>query len=118
MTNHPVRKIGRIAIRKGPIAYLADVQAAERLAGERDLRDAPTPISGGMRKALAKEKAQQGSLRWRTRAPHGSVDGRRSYGLMLVTCPGHFCRHVHFFDEVDFADAPRCDRCKRELWRP
>ncbi len=112
-----LRKRGRIAIRRGPIAYLSHVQADARLSLERDLRDAPTPISGGMRKALHKEQRSQGILRRRNREPHGSVAFRRCYGLMLTDCPGYFCRHPHFFDEVDFdAPPPLCDRCKRPLW--
>lgn len=114
---HPLRRLGRIAIRRGPIAYLSDVQAEARLSRERDLRDAPTPISGGMRKALHKEQARQSALRWRSSGPHGSVDFRRCYGLMLAECPAYFCRHRHFFDAMDFdAPPPPCDRCKRPLW--
>lgn len=115
MTDMPFRKLGRIAIRRGPIAHLEDVQAAEKLAAERDLREAPIPISGGMRKALHKELVKQNSLRWRSKKPHGTARVERSYGLMVTACP--HCRRVNYFDEIDLDEpAATCDRCKRPLW--
>ncbi|WBU27558.1 hypothetical protein OOZ54_12720 [Rhodopseudomonas palustris] len=115
MTNHPVRKLGRIAIRRGPIAHLEDVQAAEKLAAERDLCEAPMPISGGMRKALHKELMQQSALRWRSKKPYGTARLVRSYGLKIATCP--HCRRVNYFDELNLDEpAATCDRCKRPLW--
>lgn len=115
MTENPIRKLGRIAIRRGPIAHLEDVQAAERLAAERDLRNAPTPISGGMRKALHKERVQQDALRRRIKKPFGTARVFRSYGLIVTTCP--HCRRVNYFDEIDLDEpAATCDRCKKPLW--
>jgi len=113
MTNHPVRFIGRQPYAKVPFAHLTDVQAEERLALERDLREAPTPISGGMRKALHKELGKQNSLRYRPPRRYREPDLRRAYGLMLAVCG--FCRHSMYFDEVEDFDAIRCDRCKRPL---
>jgi hypothetical protein len=113
--NHPVRFFGKQTFRRMPIARLADVQAACRLALERDLRQAPTPISGGMRKALHKELALQGALRVRTPRRHREADLRRAYGLLEATCG--FCRHTMLFDEVEDAGfgAIRCDRCRRPI---
>jgi hypothetical protein len=110
-TNHPVRKIGPQPFRKIPFAHLRDVQAAELLALERDLRDAPTPISGGMRKALAKETAHQNALRFKVRRGYREPDRRRSYGLLISSCPR--CHHVMYFDEVGDDERLTCDRCKK-----
>jgi hypothetical protein len=115
-TNHPVRYIGPIRFPRMRIARLCDVQAACRLELERDLRDAPTPISGGMRKALNKELGQQNALRYRSPGRrYGEADLRRAHGLIEATCS--HCRHTMFFDEVDDDPASiRCDRCKRPIW--
>jgi hypothetical protein len=82
MTNQPARFIGPIAIRRYPFACLADVQADARLGKERDLRLAPTPISGGMRKALSKEVRAQNSLRSRRSGRHRDGELRKMYGLL------------------------------------
>jgi hypothetical protein len=113
MTNQPVRFIGRQPYTRIPFAHLVDVEAGERLALERDLRQAPTPISGGMRKAQNKELNFQNALRSRPRQ-YRAPDLRRTYGLMLAVCS--FCRHSMYFDEVDNFAAIRCDRCKRPMW--
>jgi hypothetical protein len=115
-TNHPLRFIGPIRYRKIPFAHLVDVQAGEKLALERDLREAPTPISGGMRKALNKELGKQNVLRYRPARRYREPDTRRAYGLLLAACP--HCRHSMYFDEVAPEDysAIRCDRCKRSVW--
>lgn len=114
MTNHPVRFVGSIAYRRAPFAHLVDVEAGEQLALERDLREAPTPISGGMRKARNKELGYQNSLRYRPQRPYREPDLRRAYGLMLAVCS--FCRHSMYFDEVEDFAGIRCDRCKRPIW--
>lgn len=75
------------------------------------MRDAPTPISGGMRKALAKEMGHQNALRRTHRRRYREPDLQRAYGLLLCTCPR--CRHVMYLDEVDDERAIVCDRCKR-----
>lgn len=110
---HPVRKIGRQPYRRYPLARLSDIQADARLSLERDLREAPTPISGGMRKALNKERGAQDALRFRSGQPYRQADTRRSFDLIQATCAG--CGHVMFFDEIeaDAWQAIRCDRCKR-----
>ena len=115
-TNHPVRFLGRQPYRRIPFAHLADVEAAEQLALERDLREAPTPISGGMRKALSKELGKQNSLRYRPPRKYRAQDLQRAHGLMLAVCS--FCRHSMYFDEVDGVDphSIKCDRCKRPIW--
>lgn len=115
-TNHPVRFLGRQPFRRMPIAHLADVEAAEQLALERDLREAPTPLSGGMRKAQHKALEAQNSLRRRRVRPRVSAEILRTYGLFVADCPR--CRHSMFFDEINFDDlsAIRCDRCKRPIW--
>jgi hypothetical protein len=113
-TNQPVRLIGRQPYRRIPFAHLVDVEAGERLALERDLRDAPTPISGGMRKALNKELGKQNSLRYRPPRRYGAPDLRRAYGLMLAVCG--FCKHSMYFDDVEDFEGIRCDRCKRPVW--
>lgn len=110
-TNHPVRKLGRQQFRKIPFAHLNDVRSGELLALERDLRDAPVPISGGMRKALAKELGRQNALRFKPRRLYREPDGRRAYGLLISSCPR--CRHVMFFDEVGDDERLTCDRCKK-----
>jgi hypothetical protein len=114
-SNHPVRFLGPQSFRRMPIAHLSDVQAASRLALERDLREAPTPISGGMRKALNKELGAQSALRFRTRRRYCEAELGRAYGLLEATCG--FCRHTMFFDEVEDAGfgAIRCDRCRRPI---
>lgn len=114
-SNHPIRFIGPIPYRRIPFAHLVDVEAGEQLALERDLRDAPTPISGGMRKALNKELGKQNALRYRAPRRYREPDSRRAYGLMLAVCPR--CRHSMFFDEIADEDftAIRCDRCKRPV---
>ncbi len=113
-SNHPVRFIGPQAFQRMPIAPLADVEASCRLSLERDLRHAPTPISGGMRKALSRELRLQNALRFRKPRRYGEADLRRAYGLLEATCP--HCRHSMFFDEVeDGFGAIRCDRCKRTI---
>ena len=76
-TNHPVRKIGHQPFRYIPFAHLSDVQQA------CELENAPTPISGGMRKALAKDMGRQDLL-------------HRAYGLLMAVCPR--CRRVMYFD--------------------
>lgn len=114
-TNQPVRFLGRQPFRKLPIAHLSDVAAAEQLALERDLHTAPTPISGGMRKALKKETALQDGLRRRTIRRYGEADLRRAYGLYLASCPR--CDHAMFFDEIaGDVSSLRCDRCRRPIW--
>jgi hypothetical protein len=112
-TNQPVRFIGRQPFTRIPIAHLADINADFRLNLERDLRDAPTPISGGMRKALAKELVIQNSLRFRPPRRYREQDLRRAYGLLEANC--RHCRHTMYFDEVEDGAAIRCDRCKRPL---
>jgi hypothetical protein len=62
LTSHSFRKLGRQPFRKIPFAHLSDVEADAVLSLERDLRFALTPISGGMRKALAKELGRQNSF--------------------------------------------------------
>jgi hypothetical protein len=113
-TNRPVRFIGRQPYARIPFAHLVDVEAGERLALERDLRDAPTPISGGMRKARAKELGFQNVLRYRPPRRYREQDLRRAYGLMLAVCGS--CRHSMYFDDVEDFAAIRCDRCKRPVW--
>jgi hypothetical protein len=114
-TNHPVRLIGRQPYTRIPFAHLVDVEAGERLALERDLRGAPTPISGGMRKALNKELGKQNSLRYRPRRRYRAPDLERAYGLMEAVCGS--CRHSMYFDEVDGdPHSIKCDRCKRPIW--
>jgi hypothetical protein len=113
-TNRPVRVIGRQPYARIPFAHLADVETGERLALERDLRDAPTPISGGMRKALGKELGKQNYLRYRPPRRYREPDDlRRPYGLLEAVCGS--CRHVMYFDDVENGSAIRCDRCKRPL---
>ena len=85
-TNHPVRKIGHQPFRYIPFAHLSDVQQA------CELENAPTPISGGMRKALAKDMGRQDYCIADTREP----DRRRAYGLLMAVCPR--CRRVMYFD--------------------
>lgn len=109
-TNHPVRKLGRQPFRRIPFAHLADVESAELLAMERDLRDAPTPISGGMRKALAKETARQNALRFKVHRGYRQPDQRRAYGLLISSCPR--CHHVMYFDEMGDGEQLTCDRCR------
>lgn len=111
LTNHPVRKLGRQPFRKFPFAYLRDVQTDALLSVERDLRDAPTPISGGMRKALAKEMGHQNALRFKVQRRYREPDLRRAYGLLLCCCP--HCRHVMYLDEAGAEGTMTCDRCKR-----
>jgi hypothetical protein len=111
---HPVRKLGRIAFRRLPFARLDDVAADAALAMQRDLRQAPTPISGGMRKALHKELAQQDALRRRSRRPYREADARRAYGQLLAACT--HCGHAMYFDAIDDVAEIRCDRCKRKIW--
>ncbi|MES2030813.1 MAG: hypothetical protein V4477_16660 [Pseudomonadota bacterium] len=115
MTNYPVIKLGRIPIRKYPFANLADVQRDAKLQTERDLRHAPTPISGGMRKALSKELGQQKSLHNRSSAlaEYQKAELEKCYGLLVGHCK--HCRHTMWFDEDDGA-IPNCDRCKRPMW--
>lgn len=115
-TNQPVRFIGRQPFTRIPFAHLVDVEAGERLAIERDLRDAPTPISGGMRKALSKELGKQNSLRYRPPRRYRAPDLLRAYGLIQAVCGS--CRHVMYFDDVDGADPHeiKCDRCRRPIW--
>lgn len=110
-TNYPVRFIGPHLFRRIPFAHLVDIKAGEKLALERDLRDAPTPISGGMRKALNKARGAQNALRLRSPRRYREPDLRRGYGLMLASCG--FCRHAMYFDEIEDFAAVRCDRCKR-----
>ena len=69
------------------------------------------PISGGMRKALAKEAAQQNALRFKVRRRYREPDLRRAYGLLQASCPR--CHHVMYLDEADIGDKVICDRCKR-----
>ena len=113
-SNQPVTFIGRIAIRRRPVAHLDDVRADARLCLERDLRGAPTPISGGMRKALAKERGAQDALRRRPRRNWFEHDQQRAFGMIMVGCPR--CRHAMFYDEIEDAGALRCDRCKAAIW--
>lgn len=115
-TNYPVRFLGVQPFRRMPIAPLSNVEAAEQLALERDLRNEPTPLSGGMRKAQHKALEAQNSLRRRMPRRHGQADALRAYGLFTATCPR--CRHSMFFDQIDDDDlgAIRCDRCKRPIW--
>jgi hypothetical protein len=113
-SNQPVRFLGRQPYARIPFAHLGDVEAGERLALERDLRNAPTPISGGMRKALNKELGYQESLRYRPPRRFREPDLRRAYGQMLAVCGT--CRHEMYFDEVEDVAAIRCDRCKRPVW--
>jgi hypothetical protein len=113
-SSRPVRFIGRQPYTRIPFAHLVDVEAGERLALERDLRDAPTPISGGMRKAQNKELNFQNALRYRSPRRYRAPDLQRAYGLMLAVCS--FCRHSMYFDEVEDFAAIRCDRCKRRMW--
>lgn len=113
MTNHPVVKLGRIAFRKIPFAHLDDVRADAKLSLERDLRYAPTPISGGMRKALHKEAVMQNALRFRPPRRYREPDLRKAYGLMAFNCR---CGHIMFFDPDGddwTAVGIHCDRCKR-----
>ncbi|WP_439925667.1 hypothetical protein [Nitrobacter sp. JJSN] len=111
INSHPVRKLGYQPFRRIPFAHLRDVEADALLSVERDLRDAPTPISGGMRKALAKELGHQNALRSTYRRRYREPDLWRAYGLLLCTCPR--CRHVIYLDEAGDEDAVTCDRCKR-----
>jgi len=112
-----LRPIGPQPFRPTKIAPLDAVRRAEALREERDLRQVPTPVSGGMRKALHKEMAQQQSLRPAARRrPYGAADGQRAYGLMVTPCPSWWCRQTMYFDEVDLDDHPLCDRCRRPLW--
>ena len=113
-TNQPVTLLGRTAIRRGPVAHLDDVSADARLGLERDLRQAPTPISGGMRKALAKERGQQDALRRRPRRNWFAHDHQRAFGMIMVGCPR--CRHAMFYDEIEDTGLLRCDRCKTAIW--
>lgn len=113
-TNRTVRLIGRQPYKRIPFAHMVDVEAGEQLAQERDLRDAPTPISGGMRKALAKERGFQDALRYRPPRRYRIPDLQRAYGLFEVVCG--FCRHAMYFDEVEDFEAIRCDRCGRPIW--
>lgn len=117
MISHPVIKIGRIAIRKYPFARLEDIQRDAKLSLDRDLRYAPTPISGGMRSALHKELGSQSRLRHRSSALRSRQqrDLRECYGLFLGSC--RHCKHVMFFDEVEDDVIPNCDRCKRPMWQ-
>lgn len=112
----PLRIIGRQPYARIPFAHLVDVEAGERLALERDLRTAPTPISGGMRKALNKELGKQNALRYRPRRRYRAPDLRRAYGLMEAVCGS--CRHTMYFDDVEGADprSIKCDRCRRPIW--
>ena len=109
-SNQPVAFLGRIAVRRGPIAHLDDVSADARLG----LRQAPTPISGGMRKALAKERGQQDALRWRPRRNWFDHDQQRAFGMIMVGCPR--CQHAMFYDQIEDAALLRCDRCKGAIW--
>lgn len=109
MTNHPVIKLGRIAIRKYPMAWLDDVQRAERLAMERDLRTAPTPISGGMRKALHKELGAQNVLR----AKRLRQADTRLNGHFLIHCKHCSHRMLYTEDDGSVAGDFKCDRCRR-----
>lgn len=113
VTNQPVRVIGRQPYSRIPFAHLVDIEAGCRLDLERDLRDGPTPISGGMRKALNKELGKQNSLRYRPPRYYREPDLRRAYGLMLAVCG--FCRYSMYFDEVADFNGLHCDRCKRPL---
>lgn len=115
-TNYPVRFLGVQPFRRIRIACLANVQAAEQLAQERDLRHEPTPLSGGMRNARHEAIEAQNGLRRRTPRRHVQVDALRAYGLFIATCPR--CRYSMFFDEIDFdaLDDLRCDRCRRPVW--
>jgi hypothetical protein len=110
LTNYPVRKLGRQPFRKIPFAHLCDVEADAMLSLERDLRFAPTPISGGMRKALAKELGRQNGLRFKLSRRYRKPDLRRTYGLLISACPR--CHQVMYFDE-DTGDPITCDRCKK-----
>ena len=113
-SNQPVALLGRIAIRRRPIAHLDDISADARLGLERDLRGAPTPISGGMRKALEKERGQQDALRWRLRRNWFAQDLQRAFGMIMVVCPRY--RHAMFYDEIEDAAVLRSDRCKVAIW--
>jgi hypothetical protein len=110
LTNHPVRKLGRQPFRRIPLAHLCDVEADAKLSLERDLRFAPTPISGGMRKALVKELGHQNALRFKARRRYREPDLRRSWGLLISACPR--CHHVMYFDDAT-DDLITCDRCKK-----
>lgn len=113
-SNRPVRFIGTQAFRLLPIAPLSAVEAACRLELERDLRDARTPISGGMRKALNKELGLQNALRFRAPRRYGEADRRRAYGLLEATCS--FCGHAMYFDDAEGGfGSIRCDRCRRPI---
>jgi hypothetical protein len=115
MTNHPVIKLGKIPIRRYPFASLHDVQQDAKLSMERDLRTAPTPISGGMRKALHKELGAQNALRYRHGTNRALVEAHKTFGQFMVSCPRYFCQHTMFFEEAEMGDEIRCDRCKREF---
>jgi hypothetical protein len=80
------------------------------LSLERDLRFAPTSISGGMRKALAKELRHQNALRFKVHRRYREPDLRRSWGLLISACPR--CHHVMYFD-ADTGDPITYDRCKK-----
>jgi hypothetical protein len=112
-TNQPVRFLRRQPYTRIPFAHLVDVQNGEQLALERDLRMVPTPISGGMRKALNKELGKQAALRFRMQRRYREPDLRRAYGLLEAGCS--FCKHSMYFDEVEDFNSVRCDRCKRPL---
>jgi hypothetical protein len=94
-----------------PFAHFYDIEADARLSIERDLRFAPVPISGGMRKALAKEQRFQNALRFKARRLYREPDIWRGYGLWVSSCPR--CRHMMFFDEISPGDRITCDRCRK-----
>lgn len=110
-TNHPVKALGPVPIRRTPI-----LQAQERLAREIDLSAMPPLISGGDRKARGKAVAEQRSSQHVPRRLDRLYRLRPNpaYGSLAITC-GH-CRHGMLLDELD-ADPSEiiCDRCRRPV---
>ena len=115
-STQPVRFIGRQRFARMPILLLEYLQARITFSMERDLSKAPTPISGGMRKALHKEQqAQSFSLRAVPRRVARSH--RWENGVVAYHCQRYWCRHMMLFDmtfqeavEADWSGI-KCDKC-------
>jgi len=114
-TNQPLRFIGRQSFVRMPILSLEYLQAQIAFSMERDLSKAPTPISGGMRKALHKEQQAQS---WALRSVPKRVEviDEESHGIAFH-CRRYWCNHMMLFDmtceeaaATDW-DQVKCDKC-------
>ena len=84
LTNHPVRKIGLQPYRRIPLRFhLIDVQQACELELERDLRDAPTPISRHA-EGLGEGNGASGPLPFKMHRRYREPDRRRAYGILMA----------------------------------